>query len=77
MGNSSSQRYFRSYAWIRRLYMRTTPYRPSTNGIAERFIKRLKEMLAEGEWRNGEELKMVLDEVIKEYNDTPHQVYPK
>ena len=46
--------------------VRITPHRPSTNGIAERFVRRLKEMLAENEWISEEELKMVLIEVIKE-----------
>lgn len=55
------------------VHVRISPYRPATNGIAERFIRRLKEMLAEREWINEEELKMILDEVIKEYNDAPHQ----
>jgi transposase InsO family protein len=62
------------------VHVRITPYRPSTNGIAERFIKKLKEMLAEREWKNADELKMVLNEVINEYNDAPHQgwvVYPQ
>ena len=53
--------------------MRITPHRPATNGIAERFVRRVKEMLAEREWINEEELKRVLNEVIKEYNDAPHQ----
>jgi hypothetical protein len=30
-------------------------------------------MLAEREWKNADELKMVLNEVINEYNDAPHQ----
>lgn len=30
-------------------------------------------MLAEREWISEEELKRVLNEVIKEYNDAPHQ----
>lgn len=30
-------------------------------------------MLAEKEWRNGEEFMMVLEEVITSYNDAPHQ----
>lgn len=40
---------------------------------AERFIERLKEMLAEREWKDVEELMMVLEEVISAYNDAPHQ----
>jgi len=55
------------------VHVRISPHRPSTNGIAERFVRRLKEMLMEKEWISEEELKMVLIEVIKEYNDAPHQ----
>ena len=55
------------------VHVRISPHRPSTNGIAERFVRRLKEMLAEREWISEEELKRVLNEVIKEYNDAPHQ----
>ena len=30
-------------------------------------------MLAESEWKDVEELELVLGEVISEYNDAPHQ----
>ena len=53
--------------------VKITPHRPATNGIAERFVQRLKEMLAEKKWIDEEELKMVLYEIINEYNDAPHQ----
>jgi len=53
--------------------VRITRHRPATNGIAERFVQRLKEMLEEKQWISEEELKQVLNEVIKEYNDAPHQ----
>ncbi len=55
------------------MHVRITPHRPATNGIAERFVQRLKDMLAEREWRNAEELLKILKEVMKEYNDAPHQ----
>lgn len=55
------------------MHVRITPHRPATNGIAERFVQRLKDMLAEREWRNAEELMKILDEVTNEYNDAPHQ----
>ena len=55
------------------MHVRITRRRPATNGIAERFVERLKEMLAEREWRDVEELVMILGEVIAEYNDAPHQ----
>jgi transposase InsO family protein len=53
--------------------VRITRHRPATNGIAERFVQRLKEMLTEKKWINEEELKMILNEIIEEYNDAPHQ----
>jgi len=53
--------------------VRITRHRPATNGIAERFVQRLKEMLEEKQWINEEELKQVLNEIINEYNDAPHQ----
>lgn len=55
------------------LHLRITPHRPATNGIAERFVERLKDMLAEREWRNEKELLKILEEVMNEYNDFPHQ----
>ncbi len=55
------------------VHVRITRHRPATNGIAERFVERLKEMLAEREWKDVEELVMVLEEVILAYNDAPHQ----
>ena len=55
-------------------HVRITPHRPATNGIAERFVRRLKEMLACQEWDNAEELMRLLEEeVITEYNNAPHQ----
>ncbi|MBE3122312.1 MAG: DDE-type integrase/transposase/recombinase [Thermoplasmata archaeon] len=53
--------------------VKITRHRPATNGIAERFVQRLKEMLTEKKWINEEELKMVLNEIVNEYNDAPHQ----
>jgi len=53
--------------------VRITRHRPATNGIAERFVQRLKEMLEEKQWIKEEELKKILSEIIEEYNDAPHQ----
>jgi len=53
--------------------VRITRHRPATNGIAERFVQRIKEMLTEKKWINEEELKKILNEIINEYNDAPHQ----
>ena len=36
-------------------------------------MRRLKEMLAEREWKDVEELTIVLEEVISAYNDATHQ----
>ncbi len=54
-------------------HIRITPHRPATNGIAERFVRRLKEMLTERTWINIEELLIILGQVAKDYNDSPHQ----
>jgi transposase InsO family protein len=54
-------------------HIRITPHRPATNGIAERFVRRLKEMLNERTWINVEELLIILEQIVKEYNDSPHQ----
>ena len=43
------------------------------NRRKEKFVGRLKEMLTESEWKDVEELMVVLDEVISEYNNAPHQ----
>jgi hypothetical protein len=55
------------------VHVRISPHRPATNGIAERFVRRLKEMLAERTWVSAEELSMILEEILEEYNDSPHQ----
>jgi len=55
------------------VHVRITRHRPATNGIAERFVRRLKETLTERAWSDAEELIMILDDVIVEYNDAPHQ----
>jgi len=48
-------------------------HRPKTNGIAERFIRTLKEWLETKVWISAEELKAFLLEFLREYNDRPHQ----
>lgn len=55
------------------IHVRITPHRPATNGIAERFVHRLKDMLAEKTWKNVEGLLIILEQIIDEYNDSPHQ----
>jgi len=41
------------------VHVRITRHRSATNGIAERFVERLKGMLAEREWKDVDELVMV------------------
>lgn len=55
------------------LHVRITPHRPQTNGIAERFVRTLKDWLAWHSWQSPEELRTLLAEFILYYNDRPHQ----
>ncbi len=47
--------------------------RPETNGIAERFVRTLKDWLEDKTWSSDEELAALLEQFLKEYNDRPHQ----
>ena len=51
-------------------------HRPQSNGIAERFVRTLKEWLADKSWQSDEELGLFLDSFLIEYNDRPHQGLP-
>jgi transposase InsO family protein len=51
-------------------------HRPQSNGIAERFVRTLKEWLANKAWRSDKELSDLLRPFLLEYNDCSHQGLP-
>lgn len=51
-------------------------HRPQSNGIAERFVRSLKEWLMHKSWSSAEQLAQLLVQFRAEYNDRPHQGLP-
>jgi transposase InsO family protein len=48
-------------------------HRPESNGIAERFVRSLKEWLQDKSWHDAQELAVLLQQFLDEYNQRPHQ----
>jgi transposase InsO family protein len=48
-------------------------HRPQSNGIAERFVRTLKEWLADKAWLDDQALATLLQQFLAEYGDRPHQ----
>lgn len=51
-------------------------HRPQSNGIAERFVRTLKEWLKDKSWIDDTELTLLLEQFLVEYNNRPHQGLP-
>lgn len=51
-------------------------HRPQSNGIAERFVRTLKEWLKPKSWESDAELAILLDIFWQEYNNRPHRGLP-
>lgn len=55
------------------VHVKISPHRAQTNGIAERLVRTVKDMLRLREWNGKKELEEILVEVQLEYNERPNQ----
>ena len=51
-------------------------HRPQSNGIAERFVRTIKEWLTDKTWDSSTALENLLATFLAEFNDRPHQGLP-
>lgn len=58
------------------LHVLTARHRPQSNGIAERFVRTLKEWLADKSWLSHLQLDDLLSQFMTHYNNRPHQGLP-